>query len=207
MARERDESKRLAILSGAKRLFAARGFNGVSVSDLAREADLPIGSIYTYFESKESIVSTIVEEEWASFVASVEESILGSSGPVEWLSLVVDRFLPELLADADVVSIILTESGRSFRLEDKLERLAALVSGPLAELAASRGLAVDFTPARAKAAILVYFLGGLEAVRLAESAGVDIGPEDVIDFIRFSIKNSLGIDLGAGSAARPSTAK
>lgn len=207
MARERDEAKRLAILAAAKRLFAARGFNGVSVSDLAREAELPIGSIYTYFESKEAIVSTIIEEEWSAFVASVEESLAGARGPAEWLSLVVDRFLPELLADVDIISIILTEAGRSFRLEDKLERLAALVAGPVAELAASRGLVLDLTPARAKTAIAVYFLGCLESVRLAKSSGVDIGPEDVIDFVRFSIENSLGIELAAGSGARRSTEK
>lgn len=195
MARERDEAKRLAILSGAKRLFAERGFHGVSVSDLAREIDLPVGSIYTYFESKESIVATVVEEGWAVFVASLEAALSGPGGPDERLSLVLYRFLPRLFADVDFISIVLAEAGKSFGLKDKLERLSSLVSGLVTELAAERGLLMDFPPERTKTAIVVCFLGSIEAVHLGMCAGIDIGPEDVIDYIRLSIERGFGVEI------------
>jgi AcrR family transcriptional regulator len=195
LARERDEAKRSAILAAAKRLFAARGFHAVSVSDLAREVELPVGSIYTYFESKEAIVATVIEEGWEGFLSSLAAALSGPGGPAERLSLVVYRFLPELFADVDLVSIVLTEAGRSFSLEDKLERLASLVSGLVSELAAAQGVEMDFPPARARAAIAVFFLGSLDAVRLGKSAGVDIGAEDVIDFIKLSIENSFGVRI------------
>jgi AcrR family transcriptional regulator len=195
LARERDEGKRSAILAAAKRLYAARGFHAVSVSDLAREAELPVGSIYTYFESKEAIVRAVIEEGWEAFLASLSEALSGASGPAERLSLVVYRFLPELFADVDLISIILTEAGRSFSIEDKLERLASLVSGLVSELASARGLVMDFTPERARAAVAVYFLGSLDAVRLGRNAGIGIGTEDVIDFIKLSIENSFGVEI------------
>jgi AcrR family transcriptional regulator len=195
VARERDEAKRLAILSSAKRLFAARGFHGVSVSDLAREVGLPVGSIYTYFDSKEAIVETVLEEGWKAFAASLEAVLSGPGGPDERLSLVVYRFLPEFFADVDFISILLTETGRSFSLESKLERLAFLVSGLATELATARGVVSDFPPERAKAAIVVYFLGSIDAVRLGKSASIRMGSEDVIDFIKLSIEKVFGVEV------------
>jgi AcrR family transcriptional regulator len=195
VARERDEAKRLAILAAAKRLFAARGFHGTSVSDLAREVELPVGSIYTYFANKEAVLHTVIKEGWDEFLLSLENAIAGPGKPEERLGLIVYRFLPALFADVDLISIILGEADRSSRLQDKLERLASLISGLVAELASARGLAMSFPPKRAMAAITVYFLGSLDAVRISRSAGIKVGPEDVIDFIKLSIENSFGVEI------------
>ena len=195
MARERDEGKRLAILAAAKRLFAARGFFGTSVSDLAREVELPVGSIYTYFENKEAILRTVMDEGWNEFLLSLEGAINGPGEPEERLALIIYRFLPALFSDVDLISIILGEADRNSHLDDKLERLAALISGLIAELSDARGVPMDFPPSRAMAAITIYFLGSLDAVRIARSTGIKVGPEDVIDFIRLSVENSFGVEL------------
>jgi len=197
MARERDEGKRLAILAAAKRLFASRGFHGGSVSDLAHEVDLPVGSIYTYFENKEAIIHTIIEEGWETFFAALAAAISGPGRPEERLSLVLHRFLPELFADIDLISIILTEADRGAHLEEKLERLTSLLSGLIAELAADRRVPMNLAPRQAMAAITIFFLGSLDAVRLSRSTGIKVGPDDVIDFIQFSIQNSFGLVLAA----------
>lgn len=195
MARERDEGKRLAILGAAKRLFAARGFHGTSVSDLAREVDLPVGSIYTYFGDKESIVRTVIEEGWEAFFATLADAIAGPGRPEERLATVVFRFLPELFADVDLISIFLAEADKGSGLEDKLERLASLIGSLIGELATERGVAMDFAPKRARAAITIYFLGSLDAVRISRSTGIAVGPEDVIDFIKLSVESSFGVEL------------
>jgi AcrR family transcriptional regulator len=195
MARERDEAKRLAILAAAKRLFAARGFHGTSVSDLAGEVELPVGSIYTYFENKEAIVATVIDEGWEAFFATLAEAVSGPGKPEERLALIVYRFLPELFADVDLISIILAEAGRSISLDDKLERLASLISGLVSELASAQGFVMDFPPRRARAAIMIYFLGSLDAVRIGRLAGIEVGPEDAIDFIKLSVENSFGVEL------------
>jgi AcrR family transcriptional regulator len=195
MARERDEGKRQAILAGAKKLFAAHGFHGSSVSDLAREVDLPIGSIYTYFDSKEAIIGTVIEEGWETFFAALAGAVSGPGLAEERLSLVLYQFLPELFGDIDLISIILTEADRNAHLEEKLERLASLFSRLLAELAAAKGIPMDFPPRFAMAAITIYFLGSLDAVRISRNTGIKIGPDDVIDFIKLSIQNSFGVVL------------
>ena len=49
------------ILSCAERLFQARGYNGVSMRDLAAAVDVKMSSLYYYFESKEEILYRIIK--------------------------------------------------------------------------------------------------------------------------------------------------
>jgi AcrR family transcriptional regulator len=195
VARERDEGKRLAILAAAKRLFATRGFDATSVADLSREVALPVGTLYTYFAHKDAIVQALVEEGWDSFFATLSFAANGPGSPEERLSLIVYRFLPELFSDLDLISIILARADKDDKLEEKLGRLGGLVSSLMAELAAARGLAFDFPPRRAMAAIGIYFLGSIDTLRVSRSAGIELGAEDLIDFIRMSVQSSFGVEL------------
>lgn len=53
------------ILDGAKRLFAERGYDGVSISDIARETGVSKANIFHHFESKDglylAVIAAIVE--------------------------------------------------------------------------------------------------------------------------------------------------
>ena len=55
----REQSKR-KILDAALKLFALKGFDGASVSGIAKEAGVAKGLIYNYFESKDEIVHQLV---------------------------------------------------------------------------------------------------------------------------------------------------
>ena len=50
-------AKRMRILEGAVRSFAARGFYGTSMDDIAEELLLTRGSLYYYFRDKEEILT------------------------------------------------------------------------------------------------------------------------------------------------------
>lgn len=54
------ELSRKKILDAALKLFATRGFDGTSISAVAKEAGVAKGLIYNYFESKEELVHQIV---------------------------------------------------------------------------------------------------------------------------------------------------
>ena len=62
MARMKDETKRQSILESSKMLFSQKGFFNTSISNIVRETGFPVGTIYTYFKSKDEIVRSIVEE-------------------------------------------------------------------------------------------------------------------------------------------------
>jgi TetR/AcrR family transcriptional repressor of nem operon len=52
---------RLAILQAAARLYRERGFTGVGVADITREAGLTHGGLYRHFESKEALAAEAAE--------------------------------------------------------------------------------------------------------------------------------------------------
>jgi len=54
--------KREKILNAAAREFAVKGFEKARVSDIAKQAMVSHGSIYTYFETKDDILSYLIQE-------------------------------------------------------------------------------------------------------------------------------------------------
>lgn len=195
MAREKDGGKRLAIMAAAKTLFAREGFHGTSMSDLSRATGLPIGSLYTYFESKEVLIRAIIEEGWGDFFGRLADTLTAVRKPEAKLALIVYRLLPALFEDVELITLLLSEAGRFTGLDEKLEALTALMADLLLELARERGLAMALPRGQAKVALALYFLGSLDTVRLSARSGLPMLPSDIIDFIRLSIENSFRIDL------------
>ncbi|HUL62152.1 MAG TPA: TetR/AcrR family transcriptional regulator, partial [Methanocella sp.] len=48
-------ARRAAIVGAAERLFAAKGYDGVAMDDVAREAQLAKGTLYLYFANKDAL--------------------------------------------------------------------------------------------------------------------------------------------------------
>ncbi len=61
--REREKQRRRDdIVSVARRLFFEKGFREATIDDIARLTELARGTIYLYFENKEAIYATVMEE-------------------------------------------------------------------------------------------------------------------------------------------------
>jgi TetR/AcrR family transcriptional regulator len=56
-----------ALISTATRLFAERGLNGVSIRELSGAAGVSISMISYYFEGKEGLYSSVLEEQFSCF--------------------------------------------------------------------------------------------------------------------------------------------
>ncbi len=62
MARPRSESKRLAILDAATRLFAERGLTGAPTSEISKLAGVAEGTLFTYFKTKDDLINALYRE-------------------------------------------------------------------------------------------------------------------------------------------------
>ena len=61
--RERKKARtRRVIADAAARLFAARGYEQVAVSDVAREAEVSEQTVYNYFQTKEQLVTDLDQD-------------------------------------------------------------------------------------------------------------------------------------------------
>ncbi|RFD20117.1 TetR family transcriptional regulator [Komagataeibacter melaceti] len=55
-------AKRQQILAGAARVFAEKGYEGASMSSIARDAGVSKGTLYNYFDSKATLFAAFVEQ-------------------------------------------------------------------------------------------------------------------------------------------------
>jgi AcrR family transcriptional regulator len=85
------EQTRRAISEAAHRLFARRGFDAVTVADVAREADVSEGTVFNYFPTKEDLFYGQMETFEAELVAAVRDRGPGQSALAAFRDFVVER--------------------------------------------------------------------------------------------------------------------
>ena len=193
MARLKDENKRIIILQTAKMLYAHNGFYNTSIADIAKETGLPIGSIYTYFKSKDHIISTIVEEGWAILYDRLKEKLASNATAVDKLRSILDDYIPELLEDLDFINIILTETLAYTKIEDKMEKLTELIFQLLVQISDNGNIPAPLSRKDMETALAIYFLGILSTAKLTRAASVGIRKDDIIRFLKNSISQTMGI--------------
>lgn len=114
------------ILETAKRLFAERGFDGVSISDIARETGASKANIFHHFDSKEGLYLAVV----AAVVSRSPDHVmrLGGDGHVlEQFQQVAAAEIREAAEDELGVRLILKEivSGNPLRSRVLAEEIFA----------------------------------------------------------------------------------
>jgi len=53
--------KKLRLIESAQKLFYEQGINNTTLASIAYLADVPLGNVYYYFKSKESIILSVIE--------------------------------------------------------------------------------------------------------------------------------------------------
>ena len=105
--KEKDSRKKL-ILKSARTLFFKKGFNKVTVDEIAKCSELGKGSIYLYFKSKEEIYAQILLNDIDSFNQQVsvllDKKNTASDLLVEYSCIYVDFFLN----DGELFRILMT---------------------------------------------------------------------------------------------------
>ncbi|MGE5623654.1 MAG: TetR/AcrR family transcriptional regulator [Methanocella sp.] len=141
MGRGTDTRER--ILAEARRLFAEKGYDGATIADIARQADITDGAIYRHFSDKRDLflacVGPVVEE---GFTRSLAEVRMARDLPAMVRSLVRIR-LEMLERDADAFNILFTEAPYHPELRLLLlDRVKAQVenTGPLFKRLMDEGL-------------------------------------------------------------------
>jgi AcrR family transcriptional regulator len=76
MANRRDrekEERRKSILEKAQALFAKKGYIGTSMAEIAESSEFAVGSLYSFFKSKDEILATIFEYHIEHLIARITE--------------------------------------------------------------------------------------------------------------------------------------
>ncbi len=78
--RKKSGNKDLSILKAAIKLIARQGYHGTTVQEIANEAGIGVGSVYSYYASKEEILDTIFTDMWNDLISDLERISESSAG-------------------------------------------------------------------------------------------------------------------------------
>ncbi|NOQ22172.1 MAG: TetR family transcriptional regulator [Candidatus Aegiribacteria sp.] len=104
------ERARRAILKAARGMFFSRGFDGTTIEEIAEEAEVAVGTVYNYFDSKSALILAITAEDTSNVLDEkfrIPESCTGFESVklfintfMENLSIYPKRLLRELMREA-----------------------------------------------------------------------------------------------------------
>jgi AcrR family transcriptional regulator len=107
--------RRREIIDVAARLFAERGFHGTSMDDIARELGILKGSLYYWIESKEALLSEVLE---GALIQDIDEGREIATRPIpaaERLRLLIRNHIDSWIENPNNFNVFLSE----FRFLDK----------------------------------------------------------------------------------------
>ena len=107
--RERGKQRVAALLDAGAAVFAEKGYESATMTEIAERAGAAIGSLYQFFPSKEALAEALFDrfaERWAASFARVEELAPGRSAR-ELADLFIDHKLRQG-ADRDAAIVLLS---------------------------------------------------------------------------------------------------
>lgn len=143
----RDKTRQ--ILTGAREVFLAQGFDGASMGEIARAAGVSKGTLYVYFASKEELFAALVREQCGQtaescFVLDPDEDVASA------LTALSHRYIRAMMQSANISTVRmvigvaekLPEIGRAYYASAQ-EQAVALLSDWLRLKIARGELAID----------------------------------------------------------------
>lgn len=91
-AEQQPRSSRSRIVEQSLELFSTRGYNGVSMNDIAQAVGITKAALYYHFENKESLFLDVIRTKTADLTAELEQ-IISAPGDIETLLRNVALFL------------------------------------------------------------------------------------------------------------------
>jgi AcrR family transcriptional regulator len=187
---------RAALLRSALALFAARGFAGVTVGEIAAAAEVTVPVIYQRFGSKAELFVAVAEDAYDRGLRHLEAAISGVSSFDEAVDAVLAAFASLNRLDRHTTGmglIVLAEARRyevlSAALRPTLHRLGAFFDD-IAKLAPP-DLAPDSRARRDLSRALISMCGGLaSAAMMIDDAG---DYERIVDATRSLISTRPGM--------------
>lgn len=109
---ERDLTTEAKIKDAATRVFIAKGFNGCSSREIAREAGLNVALVNYHFKSKEHLFEVVVISVLEEFVCSMLEIFKSYLPLISKTRIFIEKEYEFLFKHPDIPSFIINELGK-----------------------------------------------------------------------------------------------
>lgn len=175
---QRQQETRAALLDAAETCFAARGYDAVSVPEIAKEAGYTTGAVYSNFSGKEELFLALMERAMGgqaarrAEVVALEDTGEGRLRQVARLWIDVVRERPEAMV---LIIEFWSYSRRDPALRQRFaERMAQTRAGLAALAAMAPPVRADAAPPEEVAMAAYAMAHGLAIHHIADPEGVPI---------------------------------
>jgi len=105
---QREETRR-KILESAEQVFSAKGYYNSVVDDIVKASGTSKGAVYFYFESKEQIFLSLVEEYTGSLAQEIQLALQRTRGLVAQVEAAVASLIRNFQAHRNLAKILLVD--------------------------------------------------------------------------------------------------
>jgi len=110
------------ILRAAEHVFALKGFYKATIQDIARQAQYATGTVYLYFQDKDALYFSIIEEKISQFLHVLSLKMVSSKGGYSKLEIYICESLNFFEKDHDFFRIFVQGETR-WSIKNKLAKL------------------------------------------------------------------------------------
>jgi AcrR family transcriptional regulator len=199
---ERQEWQRRYIQERAMSVFAASGYHGTTMEQVAEAAEVSKGTLYNYFRSKEELFASLIEQGVEGLFQMVDEVVAGGGSVQEITRRLVLHFFEFFESGLGMHRILLAETDRFGTAHQKtlrelmksrrqafVERVAGLI-----QMGQERGVIRPGDPVRAASVVINILFSEimLDAMR-GHEAHYSEGADEITDYIL----GALGVQADA----------
>ncbi len=137
--REREkEARKNHILKAARTLLLKKGLHETTVNQIAKLAELSVGTIYLYYRNKEDIFAALQEEGLEILNRLVSDAVAAAATPVDRIRAIATAYVDfseKNKSYYDIITYFLSSPGQMFpaRLKSRIDRTGGKVLNHLIE--------------------------------------------------------------------------
>ncbi len=158
---DRGRRTREALLVAARSVFEEQGFGATRMGDIAAAAGVAHGTVYTYFDTKESVLAAVVQQVIDDLLASLHAS--SAPDPLERIRDANDRYLAAYAGHARLLRVVEEASFADEQFGAVLAQLrnthVQRVAAAIAKLQREGAASADLDPTTSAAALCAMVEG------------------------------------------------
>ena len=105
-------TRRADILSAAEKVFAAKGFFGSTMDEIAKRAEFGTGSLYKYFRGKKDLYFSLIDEKVGEVTRLLRAELGKDLSPIEKIESMLYLQLSFIQRDRDFFKIYVSDRNR-----------------------------------------------------------------------------------------------
>jgi AcrR family transcriptional regulator len=180
---QRKAETRERLLEAARRVFAARGYEGGAVDEIAQEAGFSSGAVYSNFDGKEDLFLELLTREMDAQTRALEEAVAqrtsvaerARGGAAEWMAF-IEREPEIVMLFMEFWAYAIREPSMRPKVAARFAEVRAMLTRLIADSAREFGLEL-IIPAEQLAIAVDALADGIARQKLADPDAV---PDDLL---------------------------